>query len=837
MVVYAPSMQDNAQILGFTSGELSPWLATRYDLQAYQRGARRLENFLVQPYGGLRRRRGTRYVADAKIQSPSGVQLVPFCFSESDMLMLEFYPGGIRVYQDGKLLEKNGKIYEISTPWNSAEMVDSLRCMQVNDIVYVTTPFYKPIMLCRLSNTDWYYTALNMNPYPRETYLPQGEGLMIKSENDGNYALLETESSAPFFKEMEGMEYVIAEAPIETKTLFVNQGMSISSKALPNLSTSSVLKGTICHVANSSSGMNEYYTCVRHYFPENYNGSAHAKDYPQFFLPGVMRLNSNNEPYEVCGDWELCTNGEWNGLWEIWRSYDSLTTRLNFYEWDWTCIKTFGQDAYAPRQNWALTGSEDIPCRMVIVCRAYKGASVGSIMYFRIMGGSREYQFRISEHLADNKVKAKIMTVYTDSLPSFYTKKWSFGAFGARNGYPRFASMHQGRLWLGGASGLPTTLFGSTVGDYQNFRVKSSDDAALHLTLATDDQSRICWVCPMRNMLVGTSESEWTLAAPDGGNLTPTNASFSRQSAVGSENKVAYGVENSVFYVQRGGKRLREISYKLEADGYTSTDASILAEHLFAPGVKEWVVQRGDCVHLWALMNDGSLAVLTTNPEQQVVAWQRASFPGRKVLNMASIARAGSSEDEVWFVLLNEKSNQVSIERLMEHNEYVDGCCEFTPTSAGSVQVGLHLAGVNCMIYPKGKPELAREVEVDSNGCFDMDDLYEPGITYCIGAKYESIMQTMPFERENSFNSIQQHGRVKLRLHESDPHFAFKGEGAAQWEEFEPERTLLPDNYTGPVRISQIPSPGVGMGFCLRADRASDFALMSLTVEVDFHGK
>ena len=827
-------MQDNAQILGFTAGELSPWLATRHDLQAYQRGASRLENFLVQPYGGLRRRRGTRYVADAGVQGT--VRLVPFSFSESDVLMLEFYPSGVRVYRDGKLLYKDGKPYEISTPWDTDEMVKELRWMQVNDIVYVLSPTFQTVMLMRHGDTDWEVAGLDPNPFPRETYLNQEVSLKVSMDSKGTYASLELEKGSFFDPNMALDEYLIADAPISSSTLFLNESYSISSSAKPDLSKLAVAVNTVFHETNSATGMYEYYTCIRAYLPANYNGSNHAKDYPHHFMPGVMRLNSNNQPYEVYGDWELRTTGEWNGIWELWRSYNTLNDTVFFREWDWTCIKSFGQDAYSTRQNYAFSGSEDIPCRMVIVCRAFKGTSVGAIMYFRMMGHDREQRYLITKVSSPTQATGYPTIRYCDSQPTFTTKKWSFGAFGWRNGYPRFAGMHQGRLWLGGTAGRPTTLYASSVGDYNDFRVRAADDAALHLTLATDDQSRICWICPMRNLLVGTSESEWTLAAPDGGSLTATNAAFSKQSAVGSENKVAYGVENTVFYVQRGGKRMREISYKLEADGYTSTDASILAEHLFTAGVKEWVVQRGNCVHLWTLMNDGSLAVLTTNPEQQVAAWQRASVPGRRVLGMAALASVGSSEDEIWFIMQNELTQHISLERLTEENDYVDGCVELTPDSGVEVSAGLHLAGLQALVYPKGEPEKAQRVQINARGCLDIPG-FTPGVTYCVGAEFESEMETMPFEHETNFNSVQQLGRVKLRLRNSTPGFAYKGQHAARWETYDPARDHLTSPYTGAIRISQIPSPGVGQGFCLRADGAQDFALVSLTIEVDFHGK
>lgn len=829
-------MQDNAQIIGFTAGELSPWLATRYDLQAYQRGAKKLENFMVQPYGGIKRRGGTQYVSDAASQTAGAVKLVPFRFSESDVLMLEFYPGGMRVYRNGTLLQKDNQPYVLTTPWTTAQVVASLRLMQVNDVVYVTTPYYVPVTLMRHDDTDWSCTAMKMSPYPRETYLGQSVGLKVLVESSGVYATLEADSGNWFFSDMNNREYILADAPVVTQTLFMNESMTIKSALMPDLKTSSVTLNSVCHEYNSSTGMNEYYTCIRAYTPGNFNGSLKAKDYPHFFQPGVMRLIDGNNPYEVCGEWELRTNGQWDGHWELWRSYNSIEDSAFIHTWNWTCIKSFGQDAFSTRQNWALTGSESEPCRMVLVCRSFKGTEVGPIMYFRIIGGSREYMYRITRVDSPTKARAYISNIYSQKAPSFYTRKWSFGAFGVRNGYPRFSGLHQGRLWLGGADGLPTTLIGSAVGDFSNFRVRSADDAALHLTLSTDDQSRICWICPMRNLLVGTTESEWTLAAPDSGTITASNASFSRQSSVGSENKIAYGVENAVFYVQRGGKRLREISYKLEADGYTSTDASILAEHLFTAGVKEWAVQRGACAHLWALMNDGSVAVLTTNPEQQVAAWQRASFPGRKALGLAAIPSVNDSEDEVWFVLQNSTSKRISIERITPESGFVDGLRVLNPGSDSSVNAGAHLAGLKGLAYPAGNPEKAQAVVFTAAGACSIPN-FESGKKYCVGAQYDSTLQTMPLEKESDFNTVQQHARIKLRLLDSSVDFAYKGENAAQWETYEPARDMIRSPYTGAVRISQIPSPGVGQGFCLRVNSAQDFALTALTIEVDFHGR
>lgn len=826
-------MQDTQYITGFTAGELTPWLSTRFDLQAYRRGAALLRNFEVQPYGGVQRRRGSEYIGMAANQG-GALRLVPFHFSENDALMLELFPGGMRVYRDGALLCNDaGEAYTASTPWTTADELASLRFTQVNDVIYVTCPTCCPYRLERRADTDWRCVEMYPDPFPRETYLLQDTELRVQMEQNGSYAKLETVSPAPeFTPEMVRNESIITEVDVPARTYFMNESISFTAVATPDLSTSTVVYGTVCKEYDECSKLYYYYTVYNTYVPEYFNGSKSARDYPDCFLPGVLWLTADNMPYEVCRDWEVRTNGEWNAVWELWRSYDTLSTHANCLNWRWTRIRSFDQTAYSERQNWAVSGSENEPCRMVLVCRASSTDKPGPNIFFRSQGGTREYRWEIIYYYNPRKVRAELRSFYADSCGSFRTRSWSFGAFGWRNGYPSFSGVHHGRLWMGGIRGLPTTLIASATGDFRNFRVSSDADGALHLTLATDNQSRICWIYPARNLLIGTSENEWVLSSADGSPLSATSASFQRQSSIGSDNLPAAGVENTVFYVQRGGKRLREISYKLEADGYTSVDTGILAEHLFRSGIREWVVQHSDSSRVWALMHDKSVAVLTMNAEQQVTAWQRVDFNGREVLHLAALPSIRYGGDELWLVLRNVQSGAVSIERITATEQFADGLLKLERNDSGMYSAP-HLAGMQAIVYPASSPSASRLVVVGTDGVF----FYHAESDFYIGAPYRSELQTMPYESERTFNSIRQLGRVRLRLLDCTPAFHYRASCAEQWERFEPTQELLPVPYTGSVRVSHMPIPGVGQGFSLYVDGNSDFRLLSMSIEFDFHGK
>lgn len=835
-------MQENPYVLGFTAGELSPWLATRFDLQAYHRGASLLRNFLVQPYGGIRRRVGTRFVGRARDQTDGAVRLFPFRYSERDVLMLELFPGGMRVYQDGALLtDEDGAAYEIALPWDRAEVLSELDMMQVNDVVYVLHEDYPPAALYRYADTHWEYAALNLEPYPRESYLYQDGKLLVQISADGLTAQLENDSSQGFTGDMAGREMVLADAKVASRTVLLGQTYELQVESLKNLASADLPAGVTYYVYDESTNLMSFYYCRSMYRSTMYNGSTSPLDYPHCFLAGTMILDGYLTPFEVCGDWSLETYGEWNGSWELWRSYDTTDTNEDFTQWDWECLHAFYQGEQEERQNWAFSGSESKPCRMVLVCKAQDVATIPAMLCFRIFGGTRPYKLKITEVTSSRKAVANVESRYLDRPKMFSTKSWSFGAFGARNGYPAFCQLHQSRLWMGGTKGQPTTLFASAVDDYSNFGVGSLDDDALHLTLAVADQSRICWICAARSLLVGTSVSEWTLSASNGGAITASNAMFNRQSSVGSDAFGAHGVENTVFYIQRGGKRLREISYKLEADGFTSTDTSLLAAHLFESGVKEWAVQRGTNTQLWVLMEDGTLAVLTTNVEQQVTAWQRVSFDGREVLHLAALPSLTSHEDEVWFVLRNASTKDVSLERIAYDNVFLDGV---TPCgSADDTRRGLycpHLAGMMGHAFLKGHPERGADVTFSSTGNGFLRQVLpvDPEIPeYEVGIYFASELQTMSMEQDSSYNTVRQLGRVKLRLLDSDPVFEYRASLADSWEQYEPERDAFSYPHTGAVRLSHIPAPGVGQGFCLRYSGSLDFRLLSLVMEVDYHGR
>lgn len=86
--------------VSFTGGEISPSLHGRVDLAKYQSSLKTCRNWLVEPFGGVRNRPGTRLIAETKTEGKK-VRLVPFVFSQSQTYVLEFGQGYIRFFRGG----------------------------------------------------------------------------------------------------------------------------------------------------------------------------------------------------------------------------------------------------------------------------------------------------------------------------------------------------------------------------------------------------------------------------------------------------------------------------------------------------------------------------------------------------------------------------------------------------------------------------------------------------------------------------------------------------------------------------------------------------------------
>jgi hypothetical protein len=117
----------------FTKGVISPEAEARFELDVYKAAVRWAVNVKVQRTGGLKKRMGTRFVAEALSSSSS---LIPFQFSDEQAYALEMAQAKMRPFAlGGVVLEDGLKVLGITKAANAVVNVN-YHGYSVGDPVY-----------------------------------------------------------------------------------------------------------------------------------------------------------------------------------------------------------------------------------------------------------------------------------------------------------------------------------------------------------------------------------------------------------------------------------------------------------------------------------------------------------------------------------------------------------------------------------------------------------------------------------------------------------------------------------------------------------------------------
>ena len=133
----------------FSSGEITPRLHGRVDMEQYANGAKTVLNALIQTQGGATKRPGSYYVATRK--SATLLTLVrAFRVSTDAAYVIELGNLYARFYRNRGQLLASGSPLELVTPWATAELRE-LRFAESVDVLYVFHKAHQPRMITRTS--------------------------------------------------------------------------------------------------------------------------------------------------------------------------------------------------------------------------------------------------------------------------------------------------------------------------------------------------------------------------------------------------------------------------------------------------------------------------------------------------------------------------------------------------------------------------------------------------------------------------------------------------------------------------------------------------------------
>ena len=328
---------------------------------------------------------------------------------------------------------------------------------------------------------------------------------------------------------------------------------------------------------------------------------------------------------------------------------------------------------------------------------------IGGLAQTNATTGLQEYGYVRVTHVINGYTATA--TVIKNLKVATATAVWAEGAWSAVRGYPSRVTLQEVRLWFARTNYEPQKEWASKVGVFEDFSLGTqADDDALNLPLASVESNEIQWLSGGKSLIAGTFGGGFVTNSGSTEPVTPDNANALEQIGFGADSIMPKKIGSFLYYVQRFGKKIREMFYNWEVDTYKATDRTILSPHILGDGVVDMAVQQNPETILYCVLTSGTLATMTREIDQDVTAWARHTTNGTYT-SIAIIPSQSSNYDEAWVIV--ERWINGSQKRYVEYFEDV-----VVPTQQ-----------YNCLYLHSALTYSAYEQTRDSNIAISMTDV------------------------------------------------------------------------------------------------------------------
>ena len=339
---------------------------------------------------------------------------------------------------------------------------------------------------------------------------------------------------------------------------------------------------------------------------------------------------------------------------------------------------------------------------------------------------------------------------------------------GGAGDYPRCVTFFEERLYWAGTNNKPQTIWASKSGDFLNMNQGTGlDDESLAFTLATDDVNVIRWMKASDVLLVGTVGGEFKLHG-SGNPVTPSNVRVVQETKYGSSTVTPITSGRAVLFNQRATKKIRQMIFDLNVEGFVAPDLTILAEDITGGGLTHMAYQQEPDSIVWAVREDGVLLGLTYQRDQQVVAWHQhpVGGTGTEVESVAVIPSADGKSDELW-ISVKRTINSATVRYIeyLDSTINVDSGLTYSGGATSTLSGLTHLEGETVQVLGDGA---VMPDAVVSSGSIALS---ESVTSASVGLKYTTELVTLPPELPQadgaSFGKKKSWNRIILNLYET----------------------------------------------------------------------
>ncbi len=567
--------------LAFNGGEISPQMALRSDMDVYARSCSTLTNFDVFPTGGISRRRGMRYFADAL---PSSI-LIPFKYNESLVYLVEIAPSKIRIWEPN---EKRQIIPASSGDLSfSFSDLSSISFLQINSILLICSPS-TPVLQLKMTGIDSFNLSLfqfKCPPWQTEdfqddeiTLTPWAGENIYAASFDSSSVDPSVDPSDHSYGDSLRVSFVTPHREAFEKAASLKANIIVADSAISRYSSFSLGQ----KIAWQESPQYEYYICTNDWkgetdftqgfiSPSNYSENfLIAEDLTGFDsvkpiteLTADTNLNKGDKviirsglwslfycirpfsgssdfqsgcispadyPYFFTrgipvgdaipcgGSWKFTCSGTWHGSYEVRRNY---TTGELTEEWESRGISE--SPLGAPSNNFITGDESDDECYLRLFITSVKfvresdPAAAWPADFCACKLVVPPYLHHMQLSVLADGFLEDVSPIIIPLSSPISTKDWSYAAFSAAYGYPALATIHQSRLFFASTPSQPQTIWASRTNDLNNFSTGDLDTSALFLEMQTTTQASICWITSLRNDLLIGTEDAEWIVSPSEG--------------------------------------------------------------------------------------------------------------------------------------------------------------------------------------------------------------------------------------------------------------------------------------------------------------------------------
>ncbi|MCP3730438.1 hypothetical protein M9978_08350 [Sphingomonas sp. MG17] len=322
-------------------------------------------------------------------------------------------------------------------------------------------------------------------------------------------------------------------------------------------------------------------------------------------------------------------------------------------------------------------------------------------------------------YVSATEMEATVLQTLPSTAASW---RWSFGAFSDRRGHPGVVGVWQERLILC----KDHVAYGSVAGALDDFAPRNelgdiSRDQAFRYPLPSGET--IMWVLDDLQLVAGTDKAEHVIfAASAGQGAGPGNLDRSVPADNGSRAARPVKIGGRAIHIDASCEKAIQLAYDsnrlLRAE---SPDLTRFAEHI-GEGDYELVEmawlklpQR----HLWFRCENGTLAVMGYEPDEQFIGWAPRTLGGGMLASSistntdptgkhAQLWMSAEADEEVWVLRMPR------VRRVRDSGEQVMTDAAVRRTGAASALVSApHLAGRTVDICADGRPLLNAVLDGD----------------------------------------------------------------------------------------------------------------------------